>query len=565
MTTFDYYLDIHIINYNHISVLDILSHFTFDKKINTEKLNMIYELSVCTLDSEIRVRFNRKAFCLSIININILNFCNFSWRTYNGVCNNVILPYQGAVQTQFSRVLPAVYDDDIYSIRKSTSGADLPSARLVGTHMFEKTDNTNPDSPVTEVMPNNGAVIYGQTIVHDFALQTKKHVGDPGPGIQCCSQNRNEVLAPELSSPGCLAIHVPRDDDAFSSHNVTCLNFIRSQTVPKADCSFSKAEQVNTVTHYIDGSFVYGSSEEQSNSMRTFTDGLFLMRDNILPPNQASTGFTAGDGRFIQTSQLTYFHSIYYREHNRIATRLAAMNPSWDDEHTFQETRRIIGALIQHSTYEEWLPLFVGEEVAVSEGLMCRDTLYCDCYDAKNDGSCINEFTTGPGRLFHLFVPDHFDLIDAEGGVESLRLSSIFGDSSYLENNYEGVARGLMQQHMSFGKFPIELMDFMFRGNNKMGLDLLSMDIQRGRDHGLPPYTSFRTKCGGSIINNFDDLAPVISTEVKPQNTLLTIFVHRALISQLIYRISKNCELFMKMFMILICWSVWELRDSRDG
>ena len=49
-------------------------------------------------------------------------------------------------------------------------------------------------------------------------------------------------------------------------------------------------------------------------------------------------------------------HTIWMREHNRVAKLLANYNPTWNDESIFQEARRIVIAEMQHITYNEYIP-----------------------------------------------------------------------------------------------------------------------------------------------------------------------------------------------------------------
>lgn len=67
---------------------------------------------------------------------------------------------------------------------------------------------------------------------------------------------------------------------------------------------------------------------------------------------------------------LTCMHTLMAREHNRIAKTLIQINPHWDDETLYQESRRIVIAEIQHITYNEFLPILLGKDVMEKFGLL---------------------------------------------------------------------------------------------------------------------------------------------------------------------------------------------------
>ena len=67
-----------------------------------------------------------------------------------------------------------------------------------------------------------------------------------------------------------------------------------------------------------------------------------------------------GDGRAQDNPQLAITHTLFVREHNRLARELKQINPHWDSETLFQETRRIVVAELQHITYNEYLPVMLG-------------------------------------------------------------------------------------------------------------------------------------------------------------------------------------------------------------
>lgn len=75
---------------------------------------------------------------------------------------------------------------------------------------------------------------------------------------------------------------------------------------------------------------------------------------------------------------LTCMHTLVAREHNRIAKILTRINPHWDDETLFQESRRIVIAEIQHITYNEFLPILLGKDVMEKFGLLLEKNVRRD-------------------------------------------------------------------------------------------------------------------------------------------------------------------------------------------
>lgn len=58
---------------------------------------------------------------------------------------------------------------------------------------------------------------------------------------------------------------------------------------------------------------------------------------------------------------IALFQNLFLRYHNHLADELHILNPSWSDERVYQETRRIVGAIIQIITYDDFLPIILGE------------------------------------------------------------------------------------------------------------------------------------------------------------------------------------------------------------
>ena len=87
-------------------------------------------------------------------------------------------------------------------------------------------------------------------------------------------------------------------------------------------------------------------------------------------------------------------HTLWFREHNRVVDELRVVNPHWDGDMLYHEGRKIIGAVMQHITYEHWLPLIIGREGMASMG-------HYKGYNPQTDASISNVFATAALRMGH--------------------------------------------------------------------------------------------------------------------------------------------------------------------
>ena len=67
-----------------------------------------------------------------------------------------------------------------------------------------------------------------------------------------------------------------------------------------------------------------------------------------------------------------------------------------------------------------------------------------------------------------------------------------------------------------------QLIQMLYRNNGQFGMDAVSLDIQRGRDHGLPGYNHYRKFCGLPAVKSFDGFLDVMSNSVSNLFLILT-------------------------------------------
>lgn len=137
--------------------------------------------------------------------------------------------------------------------------------------------------------------------------------------------------------------------------------------------------------------------------------------------------FIIGDTRVHEIPNLALNHLVWVQEHNRIATILNKINPHWNVEKVFQETRRIIIALVQHIAYNHYLPVVLDNQSMNRYRLYSRKTGYDDTYNKRIDASVCNGFAAAPFRFGHSQIMPHQTLLHDDYTTRNVTL---------LENNY---------------------------------------------------------------------------------------------------------------------------------
>lgn len=122
--------------------------------------------------------------------------------------------------------------------------------------------------------------------------------------------------------------------------------------------------------------------------------------------------FKAGDERVNEHIGLAALHTMWLREHNRIARELSLVNPHWSDEVLFQEARRVVIAEFQHITYNEYLPVVLGQSVVTDYGLLSQSSGFYNAYDINTNVGVLNAVGAAALWFFASLMPKTMSLYD---------------------------------------------------------------------------------------------------------------------------------------------------------
>lgn len=215
--------------------------------------------------------------------------------------------------------------------------------------------------------------------------------------------------------------------------------------------------------------------------------------------------FLAGDVRANEQQGLTSFHTLFLREHNRIAKILKQLNDHWNGETIFQEARKIVGATIQHIVYKEYLPIILGPNPLPSYAQHNPDVT----------PSILNSFAAAAYRFGHSTIRSEFDLLNSnfEPLAPAVKLRFMFFNNTITKSlGVEPVLLGLVGNMSEKVDLVLskEITEHLFERDDVHGENLAALNLQRSRDHGLPGYNHFRVLCGLSNASSFDNTSKEI-------------------------------------------------------
>jgi len=399
-----------------------------------------------------------------------VGFARAENRTFDGTGNNLAHPAWGSAGAMFIRKAPSAYADGVAAM----SGATRPNPRTVSNVIVQQ-----PASILNSRGLTDWVWQWGQFLDHEFTLTPAAEPAEPA------------------------FIPVPPGDPVFAFPTIP---FHRSNYHPATGTGPGNPRaQVNVNTAWIDGSMVYGSGDALAAALRDPASGKMQVTPHPtgdLLPISGLGEFVAGDERVNEQPGLTSVHTLFVREHNRLAAQIAAANPGWSNEQVYQRARKIVGAEIQVITFNQWLPALLGENVVPA---------YAG-YDPDVDATVASEFAAALFRVGHTMLSPVLRRVDNDGntipaGDVALRDAFFAPQHIFDEGGIDPLLKGLASQRMQELDAHVveDVRSFLFTIPTG-GIDLPALNLQRARDHGLPDYNALRVAYGLDAVTSFAEI-----------------------------------------------------------
>jgi peroxidase len=401
---------------------------------------------------------------------------DYEYRTMDGSDNNKKNEDYGVKEQIYIRKVEPVYNGQDGCSLNDLDGT-RPNPRDVSNCLMSQTDPCP-----NKFCLSNMFWLWGQFIAHSFSL-TRQDAED------------------------CENIPVEDESDPLFGE----IEFKRTISDPdKEECGRENPrEQINFLTPWIDASNVYGDTEARNDFIREFEGGRLKMDCNGMAPlnnsSQENAGkdrgpnFVFGDIRGNKNLGLASLHTLFVREHNYWAYRICELCPEMEDEEIYQRAKIMVEAELQAVTYNEFLPLLIGE---------CLPSY---CYDCELNPQPTNIFSAAAYRL-HSMIPSKI--------INDIQLRELFFASSKLLDCTTTV--GSVLSHHACGiaeeldqKIVDDLRNFLFGPPGMGGMDIAALDIQRGRDHGLGSINDYLECFDMDPITSFADISSSTTIQQK--------------------------------------------------
>ncbi|CAG8522660.1 24584_t:CDS:10 [Racocetra persica] len=291
---------------------------------------------------------------------------------------------------------------------------------------------------------------------------------------------------------------------------------ITQQSLPFNRSSGANFLARNQGTPFLDASQIYGITDWKLRMIRDYGNKGKMKLDTKgisddfafgYPPKDPLTGdyiygYTPNKSRNAFTDML---FTIFLREHNRKCDELFAINhANWDDEKYFQEARKWVIALIQKITFYEYVGILLGAPLPAYKG-----------YNASLPPVIDSFFAT---QCVMATVNDEYPIVDSNGYTTHILKLNQLQESHLLEKyGVPTLAASLsLQMQDEVDIFIADQMRYFLYKTELM--DIASIDIARGRDHGVLLYNDAREAFNLSRAKTWSDISSDPLTQQRLQD-----------------------------------------------